>query len=112
MTVFKMMTFNHIILLCQLIILSGLSILLSCQLIIALAWFVMLSCYFPILLVSYVTIQFNSLFQKAMRLIGEYINIFTVHDIGMKTIYTKNNNNKCCQIIAKYGGVIVRLYIY
>ena len=24
----------------------------------------------------------NSLFPKVMRLIGEYINIFTVHDIG------------------------------
>ena len=107
-----MMTCNHIILLCQLIILSGLSILLSCQLIISLAWFVMLSCYFPILLVLYVTIQFTSLFPKAMRLIGEYINIFTIHDIGMKTILQTNNYNECCQIIAKYGGVIVRLYVY
>ena len=46
--------------------------------------------YFLFLLLN--LIQFNSLFPKAMRFMGEYINIFTVHDIGGGTVYVLCQN--------------------
>ena len=60
--------------------------------------------YFPV----YFKLQFNSLFPKAMRLIGEYINIFTIHDKG----YENNSFIQliciaCYKIFIKNGDVSV-----
>ena len=54
--------------------------------------------------------QFNSLFPKAMRLIGEYINIFTIHDKGYENNSFIQTYHCMLQNFIKYGDVGVENY--
>ena len=57
-------------------------------------------------------IQFNSLFPKAMRLIGEYINIFTVHvTSGVIGRNKKNNALVNSSSFIRLNGYIMVMFI-